>query len=74
MLLAELVAASDIVAATPSRTAKVAALADVLARCEPDELPVAVAALAGEARQGRIGVGWAVLRAVDPPAAARPCL
>jgi DNA ligase 1 len=61
MLLAEVVEASARVAATPARTAKIAALADLLSRLGPDEVEPAVGFLVGEPRQGRIGVGWATL-------------
>jgi DNA ligase 1 len=61
MLLAEVVDVSARVAATPARTAKVAALADLLRRLAPDEVQPAVGFLVGEPRQGRIGVGWATL-------------
>jgi ATP-dependent DNA ligase I len=61
MLLAEVVEASARVAATPARTAKIAALADVLRRLAPNEVEPAVGFLVGEPRQGRIGVGWATL-------------
>lgn len=64
--LAELVAASARVAATRSRTAKVTELAQVLQRAP---VPIVVPWLAGELRQGRIGVGYATvygLRAVPP--------
>ena len=74
MLLAELVAASRVVAGTPARSAKVAALADVLARLEPDEVEPAVAFLAGEPRQGKVGVGWASLAAVAAVPAPVPTL
>ena len=56
MLLAEVVEASARVAATPARTAKIAALADLLRRLAPDEIEPAVGFLVGEPRQGRIGV------------------
>ena len=59
MLLADLVAASAAVASTRSRTAKITALADLLAAMEPDEIEPAVAALSGAPRQGKVGVGWA---------------
>ncbi len=62
MLLAEVVATSDAVAATRSRNAKVAALAELLRRCAPGEIVPVVGFLTGEARQGRIGIGWATLR------------
>lgn len=58
MLLADLVAVSAVVAATPSRSAKVGALADLLRRLGPDEVATAVAVLPGAPRQGRISVGW----------------
>lgn len=61
MLLAEVVEASARVAATPARTAKIAALADLLRRLAPDEVEPAVGFLVGEPRQGRIGVGWATV-------------
>ena len=56
-LLADVVAASKEVADTGSRTAKVAILADLLSRLEPDEVALAVGFLAGVPRQGRVGVG-----------------
>jgi DNA ligase-1 len=61
MLLAEVVETSARVAATPARTAKIAALADLLRRLEPEEVEPAVGYLVGEPRQGRIGVGWATV-------------
>ena len=61
MLLVEVVEASAQVAATPARSAKIAALADLLRRLAPDEVEPAVAFLVGEPRQGRIGVGWATV-------------
>ena len=61
MLLAEVVEASRRVAATPARTAKIVALADVLRRLAPEEVEPAVGFLVGEPRQGRIGVGWATV-------------
>ena len=74
MLFAELVSTSKAVGATRARSAKVALLADVLGRAAPDEREVAVAVLAGEPRQGRIGVGWATLAALAPPPAAEASL
>lgn len=61
MLLAEVVEASACVAATPARTAKIAALADLLRRLAPEDVEPAIGFLVGEPRQGRIGVGWATL-------------
>jgi DNA ligase-1 len=70
VLLADLVATSDTLAATSSRTAKIAAVADALRRLSPDEIPAGVAYLSGDLRQRQIGVGWALLRDPPPPAAA----
>ncbi len=69
MLLADLAAASRVVAATTKRTEKVAAVADALRRADADEVAVVVAYLAGELRQRRTGVGWASLRDLPAPAA-----
>ena len=74
MRLERVVAASASVAATASRSAKVAALADLLRGLESDEVTVAVAMLVGAPRQGRIGVGWRTIAAVDAPAADEPGL
>jgi len=73
-LLADVVATTEAVAATRARTTKVAALADLLGRLEGDELPVVVAILAGAPRQGRIGVGWRTVAAMDVPPADEPSL
>jgi DNA ligase-1 len=54
----ELVAASRRVAATPKRSEKVAALAELLRATPPDEIEAAIGLLIGEPRQGRLGVGW----------------
>lgn len=69
MLLADLVGTSVAVAATRSRRTKVALLAACLRQAEPDELPPTVAYLSGELRQRQIGVGFASLRDLPPPAA-----
>jgi DNA ligase-1 len=74
MLLAEVVATSGAVAATAARSAKVAALAELLGRLAPDEVLPAVGFLAGEPRQGRIGVGWATLSAAAAEPADEPSL
>jgi DNA ligase-1 len=63
VLLHAVVETSHAVAATRSRKIKIAALADTLRGCEPDEIAVVVNLLTGEPRQGRIGVGWATLSA-----------
>jgi DNA ligase-1 len=59
MLLAEVVAISAGVTATSSRKSKISQLAGLLSRLEHEEIPIAVGFLSGEARQGRIGVGYA---------------
>ncbi len=74
MLLADLARASAVVGATRSRTAKVAAVADVLGRAGPGEIGPAAAMLAGRLRQGRVGVGWAQLSAVDVTIATAPVM
>jgi ATP-dependent DNA ligase I len=68
VLLAELVEVSDAVGATRSRLAKVELLASALARLAPGERRAGVAFLSGELPQRQIGVGWATLRDVPPPA------
>jgi DNA ligase-1 len=62
MLLEPLVIASQQVAATQSRKAKIRLLAGCLAQLSPGEVPIGVAFLSGEPRQGRIGIGYAALR------------
>ena len=69
MLLADLAAASAVVAATSRRTEKVAAVAAALRAADPDEVAVVVAYLSGELRQRRTGVGWASLRDLPGPVA-----
>jgi DNA ligase-1 len=58
VLLADIVDTSAAVAATPARSAKVAALAATLARLAPHEVVPAVAFLTGQPRQGKVGVGY----------------
>ena len=74
MLLAELVDASARVAATRSRKTKLAALAEVLGRAGAGEVGPAAAFLAGQLRQGRVGVGWALISAVSVDPAPSPTL
>jgi ATP-dependent DNA ligase I len=70
VLLQEIAETSAAVAASSARLAKVERLAACLRRLDPDEVHPAVAFLSGELRQRQIGVGWAALREVPPPAAA----
>ena len=60
--------ASEAVAATSSRLAKIEALAKALHDAGPAEVTIAVAYLSGELPQRQIGVGWATLRQAAPPA------
>ena len=62
MRLAELVSMSNGVAGVSGRLDKLDRLATLLARLEPEEIPVAVAFLSGATRQGRIGLGASVIR------------
>ena len=62
MLLAELLAASERVAGTRSRLAKIDALAECLRRLDASEVALGVAYLSGDTRQGRIGIGYAALK------------
>jgi DNA ligase 1 len=73
-LLADVVATSAAVTATSSRSEKVAVLAELLRRLEPGEVPVAVGFLAGAPRQGRVGIGYATVYAVEREPAATPSL
>jgi DNA ligase-1 len=68
MLLADIVVTSASVASTRSRLAKIAAIADLLRRAAPEEIPIVVSYLSGELRQRRTGVGWASLRDLPSPA------
>ena len=61
-LLTELALTSRNVAATSSRLAKIRALSDFLRTLAPDEIPIAIAFLSGETRQGKLGIAYAALR------------
>jgi DNA ligase-1 len=69
VLLADVAAASADVGSTSSRLAKTGHLAQVLGEAGPDEVAVVVSWLSGELPQRQIGVGWASLRTLPPPAA-----
>jgi DNA ligase-1 len=73
-LLTDVVAASRAVAATSSRSAKVATLAALLRRLDAEEVPLAVGFLTGVPRQGRVGVGYSALRGSDRSPAGEPSL
>jgi len=61
VLLADVVTTSVAVAGVSGRTAKIEAIADLLRRVPPDEVPIAVAFLSGDLTQRQIGVGYAAL-------------
>ncbi|WP_417506760.1 ATP-dependent DNA ligase [Microbacterium sp.] len=65
MKLAELVTTTDRVGATSSRLAKIDALGELLARADPSELPIVMGLLLASPRQGRLGVGWRGLSAIE---------
>jgi DNA ligase-1 len=69
MLLDALVGTSRAVASTRSRLAKRQALATLLGEAGPEDVEIVVAYLAGELRQRRTGIGWALLRSLPAPAA-----
>jgi DNA ligase 1 len=74
VLFADIVAASAAVGGTRSRRTKVEILAAVLRALAPAEVEPAVAWLAGEPRQGRMGIGWRTLAALASPACKAPKL
>jgi len=71
--LSELAATSADVGAVSARTGKIGRIADLLAAAaaegDPDLVAVVVSWLSGDLPQRQIGVGWAALRALPPPAA-----
>jgi DNA ligase-1 len=73
-LLADVVAASQEVAETSSRSRKVAILAELLRRLDPDEVPVAAGLLSGVPRQGRVGVGYSTIYGIESAPADEPSL
>ncbi|MFJ4997795.1 ATP-dependent DNA ligase [Microbacterium sp. NPDC088619] len=74
MMLSELVSTADTVTATSSRLAKIDALSQLLARADRDEIPVVVGILLAAPRQGRVGVGWRGISALDVSHADSPSL
>jgi ATP-dependent DNA ligase I len=70
MLFLDLVHTSSAVAAVSGRLEKIRHLAELIARLTPEEVLIAVPFLSGALRQGRLGVGAAVIRAARdvPPA------
>jgi DNA ligase-1 len=74
VLLDEIARTSAAVGQTRSRLAKIDLLAATLRHLGPDEVPIAVAYLSGVLPQGTVGVGWASLRHLPPPATLPPTL
>lgn len=74
MLLADLVTTLDAVSATRSRLAKTQALADLLAVARPEEIEALVGLATASLRQGRLGVGWRSLEALEVSHADGPTL
>ncbi len=76
MLLRDVVDTSAAVAATRSRKAKTAAIAELLARARDEgdgpagEVELVTAYVAGSLRQRRTGLGWRGLQSLPPPAPA----
>jgi DNA ligase-1 len=73
MQFVELVGASREIAGVRARTAKIERLAELLRRLQPGEVEAAIGLLSGEPRQGRIGLGGALLhRLASAPSAEHP--
>jgi DNA ligase 1 len=69
-ILADVVAASTLVSETSSRSRKVAILAELLKKLDPDEVPICVGFLSGVPRQGRVGVGYSKIYSLSHEPAA----
>jgi DNA ligase-1 len=72
--LAEVATTSLRVASTTKRLEKIALIAALLGQLQPEEVEIAVSYLSGSTRQGRIGIGYALLRDVTGSPAAEPSL
>jgi DNA ligase-1 len=73
-LLAHVVAASEEVAGTRSRSCKVALLAELLRTLDRADVPIVAGFLSGVPRQGRVGIGYATAHALEVAPAAEPSL
>ncbi|WP_433548883.1 ATP-dependent DNA ligase [Streptomyces sp. CA-294286] len=69
MLLETLARVSRDVAATSARSKKTALLAELFRAAAPEDVPIVVPYLSGRLPQGRIGIGWNLLREPVAPAA-----
>ncbi|HYI51661.1 MAG TPA: ATP-dependent DNA ligase [Microbacterium sp.] len=74
MLLHELVTTTETVGSTSSRLAKIGALAALLSQLEEDEIAPAIGLLLAKPRQGRIGVGWRGVAALEVAHASEPTM
>ncbi|OJY23914.1 MAG: ATP-dependent DNA ligase [Myxococcales bacterium 68-20] len=68
--LADVAEASSEIAMAGARSAKTKRLAAALRAADTEDVPIIVAWLSGELLQRRIGVGWAALSTMPPPATA----
>jgi len=73
-LLGDVVTASTLVSETSSRSRKVAILADLLRALDATEVPICVGFLSGAPRQGRVGVGYRTIYAIETDPAEHPSL
>jgi DNA ligase-1 len=74
MLFAAVVETSQRISETRRRLEKIDLLATLLRQLDPEEVEIVVAFLSGYTRQGRIGIGYATLRAAAVDAAQTPAL
>jgi DNA ligase-1 len=74
MLLASVVETSRSVAGTSKRLEKISLLAVLIRQLSPEEIEIVVPYLAGQTRQGRIGIGYAALRESRSAPAPEPVL
>jgi DNA ligase-1 len=74
LLLHAIVDGSARIAATSKRTEKVVVLSDLFGQMSEAEVPIVVAMLSGEPRQGKIGVGYKTISQIDVSAAEAPAL
>ena len=73
-LLADLVATSSRVGSTSSRLEKIREIAACLRSMTPEEIPIGIAYLSGEACQGKLGASFATLRTAQTAPAQAPSL
>jgi DNA ligase 1 len=73
-LLADVVSTSRSLADTSSRSAKTAILAELLGRLDAGEIAIAVGFLTGVPRQGRVGIGYTTIYAIERPPAEAPSI